>query len=172
MEANGYRCAVFETGGGGEGVTAGEAAAGGVYSGPGTNPAGRMVGTVGRPDNHNWTGRFNEPYARYSTHLPSDGHLIIRDTRTLGHLPPPRTLVRFSLLPPFSRLETLVSFILPRSDHPRGRPLKGYSGDRPSNPLASRSLTTPTTRPNVPTLVPRACFYIKPLGWPGDNKDI
>lgn len=61
----------------------------GFYSGPGTNPAGRMVGTVGRPDNHNLTGRFNEPYATYSTHLPSDGHLIIRDTRTLDHLPPP-----------------------------------------------------------------------------------
>ena len=68
----------------------------GFYSGPETNPAGRMVGTVGRPDNHNLTGRFNEPYATYSTHLPSDGHLIIRDTRTLDHLPPPNVrLVRF-----------------------------------------------------------------------------
>lgn len=83
----------------------------GFYSGPGTNPAGRMVGTVVRPDNHNLTGRFNEPYATYSTHLPSDGHLIIRDTRTLDHLPPTTAgLVRFPLLP--LELESLVSFIL------------------------------------------------------------
>lgn len=42
-----------------------------------------MVGIValGRPDNHNLTGRFNEPYARRTPPVPpSDGHLIIRDT--------------------------------------------------------------------------------------------
>lgn len=94
----------------------------GFYSGPGTNPAARTVETVRRLDNHNLTGRFNEPYARYSTHLPSDGHLIIRDTRALDHLPPPRP-VRF--LPPL-QLEALVSFILPRPP-PSRWPLKGYS---------------------------------------------
>lgn len=50
---------------------------GGFYSGPGANPAaaGRMVGTVGRPDNHNLTGRFNEPYATYLH--PSHSRMVI-----------------------------------------------------------------------------------------------
>jgi len=55
----------------------------GFYSGSETNAAARMAGIValGRPDNHNLTGRFNEPYARRTPLVPSsDGHLIIRDT--------------------------------------------------------------------------------------------
>lgn len=49
----------------------------GFYSGSGTNPTARMVGIValGQPDNHNWTGRFNEPHARrIPPPLPSASH--------------------------------------------------------------------------------------------------
>lgn len=62
-----------------------------------------MVGTVGRPDNHNLTGRFNEPYATYlHPILPSDGHLIIRDTRTLDLPSTPTTPTPVAGPRPFS----------------------------------------------------------------------
>lgn len=77
----------------------------GFYSGPGTNPAARMVGIValGRLDNHNLTGRFNEPYARRIPPVPSsDGHLIIRDTPERWTIyPHQRYYVLLSLLSPF-----------------------------------------------------------------------
>jgi len=74
----------------------------GFYSGPGTNPAARMVvdrRSLGRPDNHNLTGRFNEPYARHPLPPPLFPTLgwsfnYSRYPRTLGYLPPPPATLR------------------------------------------------------------------------------
>lgn len=145
----------------------------GFYSGSETNPAARMVvdrRSLGRPDNHNLTGRFNEPYARRPlsllSFLPSDGHLIIRDTPE-----------RWAIYPHRQRRYVRTVILSPRSPPPSStRPSLQLSPVGSVLDLHPRQGFAMSVRPprhrNNDTLVPRACPYIKPPGRPRDNKDI
>lgn len=110
----------------------------GFYSGPGTNPAARMVGIVAldRPDNHNLTGRFNEPYARRTPPVPpSDGHLIIRDTPERWTISTPTTAtVRPYCRPSCPPLSPSIPIPLTGRFRSRPHPRQGFAMPTPSVP--------------------------------------
>lgn len=119
----------------------------GFYSGSGTNPTARMVGIValGQPDNHNWTGRFNEPHARRTPPRPRPtlgwSFNYSRYCRTLNHLPHHSDVTFLStIVPPLSHLPPPI--VHPIYTH-RSVPFSTSSPARDSRAMTAAILSPP-----------------------------